>query len=120
MLGDLSPGRRDPGLTPIFVAAYHARAFVYAAKGDYGNAIADYTEAIRLNPKVPPSRTRTAATLTGTGANTKELLPITQRPLTRPKYANAYCGAAQLTPIRAIMAAPLRTFPKRSASTRNN
>ena len=32
---------------------YDSRAYECLKKGDYDKAIADYTEAIRLNPKMP-------------------------------------------------------------------
>jgi tetratricopeptide (TPR) repeat protein len=37
-------------LSPNSVAAFNERGWSYAKKGDYDRAIADYTEAIRLDP----------------------------------------------------------------------
>ena len=44
--------RRPSGSTRVYATAYLDRGKAYRNKGDLDKAIADYTEAIRLNPKL--------------------------------------------------------------------
>jgi len=48
----------DPSieLNPECAHAYHNRGIAYGEKGDYEQAIADYTEAIRINPDLAYAR----------------------------------------------------------------
>jgi tetratricopeptide (TPR) repeat protein len=43
-------------VNPKFAGAYNNRGVAYAAKGDYERAIADYDQAIRLDPANGPAR----------------------------------------------------------------
>ena len=71
--------------------AYNNRGIAYGSKGDYDRAIADYNEAIRLDPKITPSPTTTAAlAYNGKGDYDRAIADYNEAIRLDPKYAAAY------------------------------
>jgi len=79
------------------VDAYN-RGIAYAEKADYDRAIADYTEAIRLDPKLAEAYcSRGAAYGRGKSEYDKAIDDLTEAIRLNPKYADASGGALFMT-----------------------
>jgi tetratricopeptide (TPR) repeat protein len=70
--------------------AYVNRGVEYGKKGDYDRAIADYTEAIRLDPKDPHAYNDRGNAYRYKGDNDRAIADCTEAIRLDPKYAHAY------------------------------
>ena len=82
--------------------AYNNRGNAYQAKGDYDRAIADYTEAIRLDPKFADAYYERGAAYSAKGDYDRAIADYTEAIRLNPKihvryfnrgFANLYAGA---------------------------
>ena len=90
------------------------------SKGDYDKAIADFTEAIRLNPKIAKAYNNRGLAYENKGDYDKAIADCTEAIRLDPKFAEAYHnrGAAYCT-ARATTTRRLPTAPRPSGSIRN-
>jgi tetratricopeptide (TPR) repeat protein len=72
------------------VAAYQNRGVSWYQKGDYDRAIADYNEAIRLDPKRAGTYNDRSAAWHGKGDNDRAIADLNEAIRLNPKYAVAY------------------------------
>ena len=79
------PELRDSG-------AYDIRGEVYEKNRDYDKAIADYTEAIRLNPKHADAHYGRGTAYRRKGAYGEAIRDFTETVRLNPKHADAYYG----------------------------
>ena len=106
-------------LDPNNASAYNNRGFAYGSKGDYDRAIADYTEAIRLDPKYRHAPTTTAASPIAQGGRTTGPSPTTTEAIRLdPKMPWPTTTAASPSRSKGDTTGPSPTSPRRSASTR--
>jgi tetratricopeptide (TPR) repeat protein len=95
------------------------RGAAYAAKGDYDRAIAEFTEAITLDPSLPPPTTTAALPATASVTLTVRSRTSTRRFRSIRNLPFPTTTAAMSTRTRATTTARSRTSPRRSRSTRN-
>ena len=72
--------------------AYGRRGYAYQAKGNRDKAIADYTEAIRLDPKDSVAHCDRGRAYGSKGEYDKAIADCTEAIRLDPKYADAYCS----------------------------
>ena len=83
--------RQGDRLDPKDASAYNNRGNAWYAKKEYDKAIADYNEAIRLDPKIRRRRTTTAATPgTPRRSTTRPSPTTTRRSDSTPRTPSAY------------------------------
>ena len=98
----LPTARKPSGSTRKMPRRIANRGMAYGNKGEYDKAIADYTEAIRLDPKFAVGIFQPWHRPMGTRANTTRRLPITRRPSGLiPKSAEAYCNRGVVYDVKA-------------------
>ena len=98
--------------------AYNCRGLVYSRKGDLDRAIADFNEAIRLDPK-RAWPTSTGAMPTGKkGDLDRAIADFNEALRLDPKLAMAYNSRGFAYTRRATLTAPSPTTTRPSASTR--
>jgi tetratricopeptide (TPR) repeat protein len=73
---------------------YRGRGSAHAVTGQYDKALADYTEAIRLNPKDVDAFCNRGLTYEKKGQYNKAIADHTEAIRLDPKLAAAYCGRA--------------------------
>ena len=88
-------------------------------KGDYDKAIADYTEAIRLNPKLAEAYYSRGFAYGKKGDYDKAIADYTEAIRLDPKYAEAYYNRGVAYATRATTTRRLPTTPRPSGWTRN-
>ena len=77
---------------PEVAEAYYGRGCGYGEKGDYDKAIADYTEAIRLDPKFATAYYGRGVAYGEKGDYDKAIADYTEAIRLDPKLAEAYCS----------------------------
>jgi tetratricopeptide (TPR) repeat protein len=79
---------------PLHSAAYVLRGRAYAMKGDVDRAIADYTEAIRIDPKAPFALTFRGGAYYTKGDYDRAIADLDEAIRINPKNADAYSNRA--------------------------
>ena len=77
---------------PEIRRGYCNRGIAYRHKGEYDKAIADYTEAIRLDPKYAKAYNNRGIAYRHKGEFDKAIADYTEAIRLDPKFAVAYCG----------------------------
>ena len=72
------PTSRGHPTQPENAQAYYSRGFAYREKGDFDKAIADHTEAIRLNPKYASAYHNRGTTYSKKGDHDKAIADYTE------------------------------------------
>ena len=72
--------------------AYYNRGVAYSDKGDTDRAIADFTEAIRLDPKYANAYVNRGVAYGDKGENDRAIADYTEAIRLDPKFAHAYCN----------------------------
>ena len=99
---------------------YCNRGMAYQAKGELDKAIADYTEAIRLDPKYAKAYGNRGMAYAGEGRpTTRPLRDFTEAIRLDPKDAEAYGNRGIAYRQRATSTRPLPITPRPSGSIRN-
>jgi tetratricopeptide (TPR) repeat protein len=83
----IESGRETP---PRLAAAYDSRGIAYASKGDYDRAIADFNEAIRLDPKSANAYSNRGNAYNDKGDHERAIADLNEAIRLDPKFADAY------------------------------
>jgi tetratricopeptide (TPR) repeat protein len=70
--------------------AYHTRGYVYATKGEHDRAIADYSEAIQLDPKSALTYINRGAAYADKGEHDRAIADYSEAIRLDPSFARAY------------------------------
>jgi len=88
-------------LKPDYAEAYNDRAFAYYLKGDYEQAIADYTRAIELRPNYPKAYNSRGVVYLAGGYGSAKSVPDFDRAIElKPDFRYAYINRANARGIR--------------------
>ena len=76
--------------TKYRAAAYYNRGVLYRDKGDHDRAIADYNEAIRLDPKFPQAYSNRGVAYHAKGDHDRSIADYNEAIRLDPEYPTAY------------------------------